>query len=858
MADLRPGLGAIRDRLRISPLLFDGQAEEFGNPAWEAAPIRIAIARLSPFEDVSRSTPHLFLFQACRAALPGAFVDFSFFPSAQDRQLLYDRGLPLGFGIASLRSLPDFDIILISNSYTLELVNLAYLLANSGLSATRGQGKDGREPLIVLGGSNASAASSVFSDPAVPGSRSLVDALFFGEGEPQVAALVSALGKIDRSGPGFSGAEKVIALRDACRAAEGLFYPGKEGATLQARESDRRPASGPSRPEPLGYPILNSEEASNYKLSLGCGCPSFCTFCMESWDRKPYRERSRAGLEAEAAWAKRTMGASGIELSSFNFNAHSEIVPLILRLSRTFMRLGAMSQRADILQATQGLVNFEFAMGKRSFTIGVEGISERMRRYYAKELDEPLLNALLKRLTEAGAREIKLFYIISGLETEADVNEFQLFVKNLKAMRKASSEASRIVFSSGYLTRMPGTPLEFAPLCLDEPSLRRVAGPVKAACDTNGFEFRLPAYFDEYALTQVIALGGSSIFDLLLELAASGMVYDKNLSRGAWELAHGRLSEQGFLSPSFLGEKDLESRLPLDFMSLATDRAFRYGRYQNSLLAFSSPRVFERDREAPSCLSGACIACGACAQDDSARLAILAHRIKPASLSDIEAAAAIVKEKALCESLYAWISVPAKLHGATPEFLAAYHLREILRHAPGQTDNILDCEEILLSGKDGRERFPAFSGLCLIRLRAYKADAVRSLIPSMPGFELAREPIPNQPRIEEAGVSVFFAPGSALGAQALEKCLSAYLARELVPHTLTRREGASHWIVAKQGLKKRVVSQATLEMSAEGPVLRMSVLSRFSFALFRDVFSEAHPEEPFIRMRIESISRIGS
>jgi hypothetical protein len=336
------------------------------------------------------------------------------------------------------------------------------------------------------------------------------------------------------------------------------------------------------------------------------------------------------------------------------------------------------------------------------------------------------------------------------------------------------------------------------------------------------------------------------------------MVYDRNLSRGAWELAQARLSDLGLLGPCFLGEKGLESRLPLDFMSLATDRAFRYARYGNSLLAFASPRVYGRDREAPSCLSGACMACGACAQDDDARLAILDHRIKPASLSDIEAAASIVREKALCESLYAWIRLPAKLHGADPAFLSAYHLREILRNAPEQANNILDCEEILLSGKDGRERFPAFSGLCLLRLRAYKADAVRALIPSMPGFELAGEPIPNQPRIEEAAVSVFFPSGISLGAQALERCLSEYLARELVAHTLTRRDGKTSWIIAKQGLKKRVVGQATLEMSEQGPVARMSVLSRFSFALFRDVFSKAHPEEPLPRLRIESILRIGS
>src|SRR5208337_3436526 len=45
----------------------------FGNPAWEQAACRILILRLSPFADVQRSTPHLFLFRESRTALPDAF-----------------------------------------------------------------------------------------------------------------------------------------------------------------------------------------------------------------------------------------------------------------------------------------------------------------------------------------------------------------------------------------------------------------------------------------------------------------------------------------------------------------------------------------------------------------------------------------------------------------------------------------------------------------------------------------------------------------------------------------------------------------------------------------------------------------
>ena len=41
----------------------------FHNPAFTDAPYRVLIARLSPFQDVTRSIPHLLLYQEVRRAL---------------------------------------------------------------------------------------------------------------------------------------------------------------------------------------------------------------------------------------------------------------------------------------------------------------------------------------------------------------------------------------------------------------------------------------------------------------------------------------------------------------------------------------------------------------------------------------------------------------------------------------------------------------------------------------------------------------------------------------------------------------------------------------------------------------------
>ena len=134
---------------------------DFGNPPWEEAGARFLILRLSPFRDVERSTPHEFLYREVRQALPGAYIDFGFFPTSRDRAVLESGGVPLMHGIASGKDAVDFDVLLVSNAYTLEMVNLAPYLAGSGLPPTR-TGRDSappgtKHPIVATGGTNALA-----------------------------------------------------------------------------------------------------------------------------------------------------------------------------------------------------------------------------------------------------------------------------------------------------------------------------------------------------------------------------------------------------------------------------------------------------------------------------------------------------------------------------------------------------------------------------------------------------------------------------------------------------------------------------------------------------------------------------
>ena len=185
MADFSPFFRAQAHRLQQAPLYWPRFNPTCGNPPWAEAGLRVLIVRLSSFRDVDRSLPHLWLAAAARRGAPDAFVDLAFFPPPRDRDVLRAHGVPLLTGLASGRSTEDFGLVLLSNAYTLELINLPYLLLHSGMPPLAADRAD-RWPPLVLGGANAMAAQALIGARA----ESFVDAFFFGEGEGRVEKLV--------------------------------------------------------------------------------------------------------------------------------------------------------------------------------------------------------------------------------------------------------------------------------------------------------------------------------------------------------------------------------------------------------------------------------------------------------------------------------------------------------------------------------------------------------------------------------------------------------------------------------------------------------------------------------------------
>lgn len=815
---------------------------DFSNPAWQGASLRALIVRLSPFRDVERSSPHLFLARELRDELPDAYIDFSFLPQARDRKRLKELGAPLMHGVASARGARDFDLLLISNAYTLELINLLPLLAESGLPLTRHEraraaaAEDGPYPLLILGGSNAFASGALHEDPRNGGGDSFVDAVYFGEAEGAAGRLARALMPAARA----SGAERERCLSAVAGDFAG-FWPTHERASgpgarpviqargpgVQARSPGSQGAEENRDPYPKSPPpVLAGPEASTVRIEITQGCPGFCSFCFEGWERKPYRERPLSAIVAEAKRLKAATGADSLEVGSYNFNTHAEVVKLLSELNRVFYRVNFMSQRADILAGTPGLIDAEFAADKRSYTIGVEGLSQRARDYFNKELSAPELLATVSALAARKAREIKFFYILSGFEDDDDLAAFRGELDAIAGILEAQGSKPSLLFSAGELVRMPFTPLAYERLILERAPYERIVSRMAAELKARGFEFRQPEGFDEYCLSQCLALAPEGSFGLIKELAASGHGYDLSLSKGAWDCARSFLLDKGALTAEFLGEKAADYPFPYGFVRTAVSPEFRYARFKDAAAS----------RERASCLGdekkpGSCIACGAC-NDAGERAFLTGHAVAGAAHSAIAELAGIMAGKKRPSVSFIMADTPRELGSAGPAYAAARLAQSLFALSPALADELWQLEDCFLKTKEGLARLPGAWGRSCYRLLAkgpldpalLKAAGCEPL-PAAASKALSASAALPQALSLEASLRL-----PELGMAAAQALVSDFLNRNQMPHTLSKVDGGAVFALADKARKRKNLLAARLRDEGAGLTLELSLGSRYDLA----------------------------
>jgi len=451
-------------------------------------PFKVLFTRLSTYNDVSASFTHLLLYQIA-ASIPGVFPDLSYLPPENDAKIFRGDNIPWLLGTGTKNGPDEFNLIGFSNSIIQELINIPAFLRNSGIPI-RGSERADREdiPMIILGGANALYSSALW------GSDSLVDGVFVG-GNTRNARIL-----IEVCRDGYKNEKKKKEILEDMERVPGFYLTDRIGQKSKTRQKTDKNI------EILEHGIMpyGAESMGESYLQISEGCRAMCGFCAESWGRKPYKELDVDLLIEKALKMKAEMGLEGINIFSFNFNMYSEIYKLLWDLAPVFKNIGLKSQRFDTLAEEPDMVDYQLAVGKNTFSCGLEGISERIRKYLNKKLDTESLYKSLDIIFKAKARELKVFLISTGLETEEDFSEFEDLLRRIREIKDYNCAATRVIFSVTPLVRFPWTPLEYGDAS-SESTHERIIKWMKQYIGIARFESRSAMEEKEYLVSQILA-----------------------------------------------------------------------------------------------------------------------------------------------------------------------------------------------------------------------------------------------------------------------------------------------------------------------------------------------------------------
>ncbi|MEN9309475.1 MAG: hypothetical protein RL173_3407 [Fibrobacterota bacterium] len=760
---------------------------------WEERPFRVLLSRLSTWNDTLESFTHRLLYSMLRD-LPEVFPDLAWVPPHHDGEVMTEAGVPWLLGSGTKRGVEEFDCLAFSNALVQETVNIAVMLERSGIPLSRRERMARQDlPLVIMGGANSLYASALFSEDP------MVDGIFIGEEPDVIQSIFVKLAEAKRNHA--SKPEMIAALMDV----PGFFVPDTAQPVTKKNHASKPDLN---KYKTLEMVVAAEGVAGTASLQISEGCPYFCSFCAESWSRKPYREVGLETARREALDLKRELGLTKIDLYSFNFNTYEHIRPLVGGLLEDFNGVGLKSQRFDAIAHDQGFARLLKIAGKSSITCGLEGISPRMRKFLQKDLSEDELYRSLASIFRERQREIKVFLIATGREEEEDYAEFKIFLKRLRELWERAASRPRVIFSATPLVRFPWTPLEFDDM-IDPRELSRKVGYIKAAAVSAGFEFRGSAGIEEAWVSQVLvrARDGRVMEAVRAAQAKTGFVFRDVITEEFYETLRQELTDRHGDPDAFVrgfGD-ELVDEQPWSNLDPGVARRFLVREWKRCQ-EFVQTTVCLGWVDEP----GKCHACGACTPPE--REAITHARTEHGQDLDV-----LDKKLRALRATETVVPVAVELSdactGLPMDLIHAWHarawmkvlgvVREYRRHEPhGRQEESEDC---IAAGRETLN--PVFW--------ADAADKVR--------MALADEQILSQ-------VNELFAPyGKVLGAAEVLPAdgvwslvssqppdLSGWLGSRGLKHTMRRDGVAKIYDLPKESIKKKLAKSIRSEEGVDG------------------------------------------
>lgn len=554
------------------------------------ASLRLLLCRLSTCAQVLPSVTHRVLLWTSRA-VPGVYADVAYRPPDEPRGRDGVAGwVAAGCGMPARR----FDVLGITLTVPQEALNLPRLLRDSGVPlGCAARDADPGSPFVLLGGH--SAAVAPFLHGPVPGptgdaGAGLVDAVVIGDGVTALREALAVLAEARTHDVPRPDLRRLLAARVPGLYVPSLYEHVHDGGRLETiRPLDpAAPLPVPRRSEPFeawrGYDgafIPWSDEPGEETLPVAMGCPHRCRFCRDGWASGPHRQADPDLALAIATDMKAALAATDLNLLSSDLGCQRDLLGLLERLLRLYPRLSAKSLAGISLVRSPLLAALLPRLGKRELTVGVEGASARLRRHLGKRFDPWTLPGLLGPMAREGLRQAKLFFIATGLERDADLEELG---RLLAAIRREAPRL-RLVVSLMPFFPAPGTPLGLSPLRNTENVLRRMEEMIRNA----GAEPRDSASAQEIRAIALLTRAGRRATPALVRASIERhIVYDTELRAHDAAAIERLLVESGVALPPLEAELDGDAPCPWDDIDLGTPRRMLHEEYERAVEALDA------------------------------------------------------------------------------------------------------------------------------------------------------------------------------------------------------------------------------------------------------------------------------
>ena len=580
-----------------------GEANCPDRERFHGAEVRILQCRLSTYESTSLSMSHSLMAQIY-GELSYTFTDMAFMPKPKDYALLKGNGFPVWFGTNSKLAPHRFDVLSITHAVSMEQLNVMACLHDSGIPLFKKQRMEREDiPFLIMGGANAGTTaplSGSWTDSSGVEHGYLIDAVIYGDGEEAAKQFVEVV----REGK-QAGWSKLKVLRE-CHGRVGGFYepdcyvheydgrgklveirrvPGREYVQLPVIRATVPDLDEVRTLENKILPYTGDGASVDVAIAGSVGCIGSagwgaCSFCREG-SEGPYRERSLQKVMEALANATKNQGTKEVAFFSLNFNHYSEFFPLVRESVEKGYKVGLISQRVDILAETPEQIRVQRYLKKSNFTLGVEGISDRIRAYLNKNLQEWEVLLCMTEMMKENAGEIKLFFIVTGLEQERDVDEVCRLMEKVNAIREKLHSRTRFRISFTPLFPSAFTALQFAPanaaIMHGTRSLDRMFQRAKEL----GWGRRLSVSGEEPLISNTINHGGRNIFELLLKSHfQDGWRFYGNVPKGTWVRWKKRIdADLNINLEEVWGEKSMEYTFPWEDIGFSTSKEILWRGY---------------------------------------------------------------------------------------------------------------------------------------------------------------------------------------------------------------------------------------------------------------------------------------